>query len=125
MNNEETLSKLEPIKTRSLDNNEDKIKRKPTPTHNDDTYDSLSENDSSEYETDSDSDEGGLDEEGSDEEEYVNVLENPMYLVMSCFLENSDPNNRVNVTEAVLQLNNSVDRVANLLEKLLEHIANK
>lgn len=105
-------SKLTPIETQSLPSNEDATERNSTPRDSDDdTEEDLddSEYDSSDYETGS--------ETGS-ETSYVDATSNPMYMIMSSFLENADLENRVNITEAVLQLKSSVDRIADALEKM-------
>jgi hypothetical protein len=64
---------------------------------------------SSDYETDS---------TGS-ETSYIDTTMNPMYQILACFLENNSLENRINVTEAIIDLKSSVDRVADMLEKLV------
>lgn len=126
-------SSLPPLDTQSLSSNEDATERTPTPrvhrrshkdadsrveevgsddegSENDETgSDEGSDYNSSDYETDSD----------DSETSYIRIDENPMYQVMASFLESADLENRVNVTEAILDLKSSVDRVADMLEKLV------
>lgn len=137
VNNHMNTSSLPPLDTQSLSSNEDATERTPTPrvhrrSHKDadsrveevGSDDEGSENDetgseegseegsdynSSDYETDSD---------GS-KTSFVDATTNPMYLILSSFLETPDLENRINVTEAILQLKTSVDRVADMLEKLV------
>lgn len=133
LDNHMNTSSLPPLDTQSLSSNEDATERTPTPrvhrrshkdadsrveevgsddegSENDETgSDEGSDYNSSDYETDS---------TGS-ENSYIDINSNPMYQVMSAFLENNSLENRVNVTEAILDLKSSVDRVADMLEKLV------
>lgn len=128
-NSNKPRKNLSALDTQSLSSNEDATERRSTPrvsrhSHKNaddhvkkvDSDEDNSENDSendSEEESDYDTDSTGS------STSYVEIQDNPMYLVMSTFLESSDPENRVNVTEAILNLKSSVDRVADMLEKLV------
>lgn len=120
-------SSLAPIETQSLPSNEDATDRESTlranrhshhdadeadtdHTNSDEEDLDDSEYDSSDYETGS--------ETGS-ETSYINVTMNPMYQILATFLESPDLENRINVTEAIIELKGSVDRVADALEKMV------
>lgn len=125
---------LKPIDTQSLSSNEDATERTPTPRvyrhshrdadsrvkdvesdhdHDQDQTDSEDDNSSNYNSSDYDTDSTGS------STSYVQIDENPMYQIMSTFLENNSLENRVNVTEAILELKSSVDRVADMLERLV------
>lgn len=123
-------SSLPPLDTQSLSSNEDATERTPTPrvhrrSHKDANY-RLEGVESDEGSVDADSDEG-TDYNSSDYEtdstrsstSVIDISEQPMYTILSSLLETPDPENRINVTEAIIELKSSVDRVADMLEKLV------
>ena len=77
------------------------------------------EEDDTDDETDDDETDDDMSSEYSDDSDvqYIDASDNPMYQIMSAFLE-SDGEERLNVCEAILQLKESVDRVAYNLERL-------
>jgi hypothetical protein len=122
-------SSLPPLDTQSLSSNEDATERTPSPYLSErskkNTRSRVEEVNSDNE--DEDSDEGSDSFEGSDYEtdstgsstSVIDISEQPMYTILSAFLESADLENRINVTEAIIDLKSSVDRVADMLEKLV------
>ena len=121
---------LPPLDTHSLSSNEDATERTPTPrvhrrSHKD-ADSRVEEVESDDEGSDEDSEEGSdynssdyeTDSTGS-ETSFIDTTMNPMYQILTCFLETPNVENRINVTEAIVDLKSSVDRVADMLEKLV------
>lgn len=128
-------SSLAPIETQSLPSNEDATERESTPRlnrHSHHDADEAGQEDDADQadQTDDETDEEDLDDSEYDSSDYetgsetgsetsfINVTMNPMYQILATFLESPDLENRINVTEAIIELKGSVDRVADALEKM-------
>lgn len=122
-------SSLPPLDTQSLSSNEDATERTPSPylsvrskkNTRSRVEEVNSDNEDEDSSEDSDSYEGSdyeTDSTGSSTS-VIDISEQPMYTILSAFLESADLENRVNVTEAIIDLKSSVDRVADMLEKLV------
>jgi hypothetical protein len=78
-----------------------------------------SEDDSEDDDNTSEEEYDSSDEDDDDSVEYIDSTQNSMYQIMSVFLESSDPDNRINICDAVVDLKKSVDNVAKHLETLV------
>ena len=79
-------------------------------------YESESEDDTDDDNT---SEEDYDSSDDDDSVEYIDSTQNSMYQIMSVFLESSDPDNRINICDAVIDLKKSVDAIAKHLEELV------